>query len=342
MKNKTTLTIMIIIFIILMAGCGPSPEEQAATAAAMTAAAATNTPMPSATPIPPTPVPYDLTVIVLDDKDNPINEANVILPESGDEQPVQTDLDGRVSWMDLPGETISLFTSSQGYAKLEQTSTIERGSNEIKLVMERDPFQILPAEACEPGQDLLYLEDFEDGDAQEWQDLERPKWSFGDDEINGKTLSLYNPDSGASTQYPAEFGNAVWSFDIKMNGLVDMHINWHFKESDDGLSRYLVAYKSNEHFQMHFIAPGTGYGLGEVSPPVFEEGTWYRFSFAYYDGKLDVWADNKLILGVDHKETLIETGGFGFMIEPQEGLALDNVVVCGLNEPFQPVVEETQ
>jgi len=342
MKNKTTLTIMIIILIILMAGCRPSPEEQAASAAAMTAAAATNTPVPSATPIPPTPVPYDLTVIVLDDKDNPIKEANVILPESGDEQPIQTDLDGQVSWMDLPGDTISLIASSQGYAILEQTSSIERGSNEVILVMERDPFQILPAEACGPGQDLLYLEDFEDGDAQEWQDLERPKWSFGDDEINGKTLSLYTPDSVASTQYQAEFGNAVWSFDIKMNGPVDLHINWHSKESEDGSSRYFVAYKSNEHFQLHFMAPGTGYGLGEVSPPVFEEGSWHRFSFAYFDGKLDVWADNILILGVDHKDQPIENGGFSYIIEPGEGLALDNVVVCGLNEPFQPVVEEAQ
>ena len=42
-------------------------------------------------------------------------------------------------------------------------------SNEIVLKLERDPFGLLPSDACGAGESLLYVDDFQDGEAQGWK-----------------------------------------------------------------------------------------------------------------------------------------------------------------------------
>jgi len=48
------------------------------------------------------------------------------------------------------------------------SGAVERGPNDMSIVLERDPYGVLPASACAPGETLLEVEDFQDGRAQGW------------------------------------------------------------------------------------------------------------------------------------------------------------------------------
>ena len=151
-----------LIILALLAACGPSPEQ----IATMTASAWTPTPLPpTATPTP-TPAPIDLTVTIADETGTSIAGASIVFPESGNGSPVLMDDQGQYSWTNLGSEAVSLTVSAQGYLDADLITTIQRGSNEIKVTLQRDPMGILPAEACATDQKVLYIEDFQDGQAQ--------------------------------------------------------------------------------------------------------------------------------------------------------------------------------
>ncbi|MFL7870374.1 MAG: carboxypeptidase-like regulatory domain-containing protein, partial [Anaerolineales bacterium] len=159
---KRIFLAILLAAILLIASCGPSAEE----VATMTAAAWTATPSPTATPtLTPTatPIPYDVTVKIIDQDGNPIPGANVVFPESGNDGPVIVDDGGQAVWNNLPGETGTLGVAAPGYFSAEQSLSLERGPNEVTVALERDPYGLLPAEACAPGEKLLYIEDFQDG-----------------------------------------------------------------------------------------------------------------------------------------------------------------------------------
>ena len=172
-----------LLFVVLISACGPSEEAIAGKTAiaAMTIAAAwtptpdsTSTPEATSTPVPPTTtptntssptptlVPFDLSVQVTDGEGSAVEGATVKLLEL-DRDTQTTDASGQVSWSDLPGETATLFVRTQGYLVGEETIALERGPNEIVVALERDPLGLLPSEILEPGETLLFLEDFQDG-----------------------------------------------------------------------------------------------------------------------------------------------------------------------------------
>jgi hypothetical protein len=324
----------------------------------MTKAAATDTPIPTDTPVPtdtptptptptntptPTPIPYELSLSVVDEEGNPISGAAVIFPESGEGQPYITDETGKLGWSDLPGEMVSLAAAAQGYFPTDLSETIKRGPNELTLVMERNPAGILPSEACQAGQEILYLEDFEDGVADNLFDLIRPAWSIGDVEGRGKVLSSYSPQSPSNTGIQAAYGNAVWSFDLQPGGPIQ--IMWHGSESEQGGSHYMISYYPGHHFQLHKVKPGMGGEVWGVPWPPLEPDTWQHFNITYFDGSVEIWLDGELIVGYDDPDPIIE-GNFGFILFPGEqpitATLFDNIVVCSLSEPFQPIAESEE
>jgi len=344
--NKRVMYIIILVFVFMLVGCGPSPEE----IATQTASAWTLTPSPTNTPTltptltptnTPTPIPFDLTVSVIDADSKPVIWANVIFSESGDEQPIVVDDAGQVSWANLPDENVSLVVNAQGYYVVELTDTIQRGQNDISIVLERDPNQIHPSEACQEGQELLYVEDFEDGKAQGWQDIIRPKWAFETIEDLGTVLTINAENEGGRTGYRGDFGNAVWLFDITTGDVKGIEINWHVSET----ARYTANYSANDYLELFFWTPTgqentTWNSLGFISPPPLNDGNWHQFAFSYYDGTVDIWVDDQLQLGVEHNDNPVEAGGFGFAFGLlEEPISINNVIVCGLNEPYQPLVE---
>ena len=333
MKKLICPFILFFIFAFLLAGCGPSDEEIATMTAAAWTPTPSPTPAPTSTPIP-TPIPYDLTISVKDKNGNLIDKASIVFPASGDDEPIMTDASGKFSWTNLPGEEVSLTVSAQGYYDSEEKTTIARGSNDISVTMERDPFQLLPSEACQPGQELLYLEDFEDGQAQAWEGIARPVWMFKELEGRGTILTA-NPSSG-ETRIEAEkleFNNAVWHMDIRRNPIVEAIWLRYIHFDDEG---YIAVFAEGRRFWIQREGQdGFDWPTRTVSRPDGE--TWEKLSFSVFDGVIDVWIDGILISGVNDPNQF-EFGGMSItMTESEESIAFDNLVVCSLTEPYVPL-----
>ena len=353
MNRKSFVLLVIVLVIILATGCSPSPEE----IATMTATAWTPTPMPTSTPLPTptsTPIPYDLTVSVKDVEGNPISGASVMLAELGeDEMAMQSsDTNGQVSWMNLPGEMITLSVQGQGYFSGELSQPIERGPNEVTVSVERDPFGLLPSEACAPGETPLLIEDFQDGKAQHWDNITaaiefnaQNGWSLVEDEPGNFVAVASNaPDFATDSYFYDElelYSNAVWRIKTKIVGKNnDAFLNWRHGWNNNGDWRYIVQYGgpallslSRLHYDAgHFNVSGSSFG--------FREEQWYFFEVGTFEGTTDVWVDGVQKNSYTDPQPM-EPGTIGLEVHLSDGsdsaYTFDNIVVCGINTPFETI-----
>lgn len=338
----------------LLISCGPSPEEQAATDVALTAAAATDTPIPTPTSTPtptPTPIPYDLTVLVIGEEDAPINGASIVLTELGEKTGTQiTDDTGFGSWHDLPGETVSFTISAQGYLPLNASETMERGANEVTFALERDPFGLLPSEICAPGERLLYVDDFQDGQAQGWRDIEYRAngWDIGPSPDNPDDLVIsHTGRSGTWTDYdPVIYEDAVWRFQYMITRPRTFTMHWHIApepyEIEDGWvddSRYQVDFLPRNLYVLRITNPIWAQPLmwSNLWNPTEE---WHTVEISTFEDRFEVWRDGKRLFVYTDPSPL---PGGGIKIEssqtadPESFVYFNNMSVCELSEPFKPM-----
>jgi len=349
-KKYFRIGLVVILIGMFITGCGPSPEEQAATAAAQTAAAATSTPTitPSPTPTPtPTPVPYDLSVSVLGVEDTPLIGAAVFFAEVMDEEwTMITDESGQVFWNNLPGETVNLSISSQGYLPQDASELIDRGPNQITITLERDPFGMLPSEACSPGENLLYIEDFQDNEAEGWF------------EINFNSLGweiLPHPDtpqdivaghsgdqSSRSNLEGSDLNNAVWRVYLMLRGSGKFFLNWNWAEptSVEGgdYSVYQMDWSPSWLAFYRYVAPSFHLNVSEGYQPI-EENQWHKFEVSYFEGRSEVWMDDDLWLAYQDPHPL-PSGKIGLEIRQTDDenfrIFFDDMSICDLSAPFVP------
>ena len=284
---------------LLLVACGPSPEEQAATSAAMTAAAATDTPTPTPTPTntpTPTPIPYDLTVLAKGEEDAPIVGANIVLAEAGEDSSSQiTDEIGQASWFDLPGETVSLSINAQGYMPQDISEMIDRGPNDLTVSLERDPYGMLPSEACLPGEQLVYIEDFQDDIAQDWNEIEYAAqgWSLiphpdtPDDTVAGHTG---DQTAGAFLE-GSDLDNAVWRVWLMATGRGEFFLNFDWAETTfegGDWSAYQLHYNPDNftHALYRYVAPNDHRAPSNRYQPL-EENIWHKYVVGADPKKLD-------------------------------------------------------
>lgn len=346
-NNSRKVIVLVLLAALLVAACGPSEEE----IAEMTAAAASPTPEPTATPEP-TPtatlVPIDVTVQVQDSAGTPITYALVSIPETGDDEPIELDEGGQLSLQDIDIESVTVLASAQGHIDTEQSASLERGPNEITITLEDDPFGLKPEDACLEGEESLYIEDFEDGEADNFQGITRPAWLFEQTEDHGFVLTVDSPEQG---QYIAlannDFGNAIWRMDVRTTtGRV--HLNWH-QELDEannccGQSRYLnVFWPGNQVFAVRFSQDGDRQ-FGNRFIPANLEPVWQSVAITYLDGVIDIWVDDVLILGFDDDQP-VANGSIGLEVPPEGSpapVSFDNLSVCSLSAPYVPPTPEPE
>jgi hypothetical protein len=154
---------IILVFVFLLSACGQSADSVATqVASTMTAVAASWTATPANTPTS-TPVPYSVAIRVVDENEISLEGAKVsvsTLQES--EDPQLSDIQGITQWNNLPGNEIEIICNLQGYKIAELREIIERGENNIDITLERDPFGLLLSENLSDGENLLFIEDFQD------------------------------------------------------------------------------------------------------------------------------------------------------------------------------------
>ncbi len=331
MKKKFLPSILILIILAASACSSYAPEATPASNAG-----GTSNPAGSAL------AAYGVKVKVTNQDGQPITWANAVVNVSGNDLSKRTDSAGQAAWSDLTGAsgTISIF--AQGYKTAHQALNLGQGSNELVVVMDTDPFQVDPAKACLPGEKMVYVEDFEDGQAQDFEDLVKPKWKLVNLPERGIVLNVNSPGGNAKTMVNAEFGNAVWQFALKASGPINVDINWHYSEvtegSSAGLSRDYIVFQPGNKFELNFSRPGESGVLAESEAPGLEPDSWHNFAIADYKGAISVWLDGKMAMSANH-DNPIEKGKFGFQINPatQAEIWFDNLIVCGLSAPYSPV-----
>ena len=336
----------VILLSMLIAGCGPSAEEQAATFAALTAAAATDTPTPTPTDTPTptvTPVPYDLSLIVTGEEDVAIVGAHVVLEEVGDEAGIQiTDEVGQASWFDLPGETVSLSISAQGYFPVEMTESVKRGINQMTVSLERDPHGLLPSQACGPGEKLLYIEDFQDGEAQGWEKfkLRVGGWGLGPHPDSlGNIVAMYNgrqwSDAGLSA---GSFDNAVWRIQFMTDSKGILSFHWRHKEGA-GFSAYSALFESGSLLVIRNNWPISNPALLNTDLNL-TRATWHQLEMSTFEGRLETWLDGRRLLVYEDPEPLPSgTIKIWFESSPdvESVIYFDDISVCELTAPYVPM-----
>ncbi|MHB0940054.1 MAG: family 16 glycoside hydrolase [Armatimonadota bacterium] len=335
-----------LIILASLAACGPSPEQ----IATMTASAWTPTPLPpTATPTP-TPARIDLTVTIADETGTSIAGASIVFPESGNGSPVLMDDQGQYSWTNLGSEAVSLTVSAQGYLDADLITTIQRGSNEIKVTLQRDPMGILPAEACATGQKVLYIEDFQDGQAQGWNFIspgingDMPNgWSVIDEDGN-KILSHGNAPQPTNDELQGfTFDNFVWHLKYKVTGKDgNMFFIWRISHEGDTSKWYVVVVGAQDKpWMVRFFHTPTGPNPMNTAQSSIrlQEGQWYNFDVVYFDGTHQVWLDGKKIMEYKDPQPY-PAGSVGFETHLDQSKVsqffLDDLRICELTAPYEP------
>lgn len=371
MKTKSFL-ILVVWLAMIVVSCGPSPEQ----VATMTASAWTPTPKPTSTPTATptsTPIPYDLTVRVTDTEGNPIPWALTLFPMSGSEEAVAVDEAGQAVWRNLDGPAGTVTVSAQGYFPGEQSFNLNRGPNEIVVKLERDPFGLLPSNACGAGESLLYVDDYQDGEAQNWPSpSENPESVYVGPAADDATNSVWTIDATKITNYgngawlganygngnqgvePGLFGDTVWRMRFMFSRPTAPSLNWHelanLKEaiqigdkfvSTAGYAIHLVGGQGKISARRNLFAPGEIL-LSDVqmdSGPFAQIAMqWHSMELSMFQGNVQLWVDGRPIIDFIDAEP-IPPGGIGIWIGPftDESLTVmyfDDIRVCELSAPF--------
>jgi hypothetical protein len=357
MKRNQYFIGVFVLSVLLLVGCGPSEAE----IATMTASVWTPTPPPTATPTPtpipsptPTPVPYGLTVSIVEEDETPIAGAQITLAEIEGDKGVQTaDESGMAAWSNLPGETVSLTVSAQGYVPTEFSGNIERGDNQMVVILAKDPHGILPSEACAPGESLLYVEDFQDGHALYWPDinLRAGGWDIGpmiDSEEN--LTAIHAPIQNFWTRMNnADFKNAVFRFQFFTTGERYLTFHWQIAPEPYELdgetienSEYQIDIASSAVWVMKHIQPVMSASLYFADRESLV-GSWHDVEISRFEETLELWLDGVQLLAYEDPKP---NQGGGVMIEAgdnidevdQNAIAyFDNFTICELTAPFVPM-----
>jgi len=290
-------------------------------------------------------------VSIVDEANAPVAGASIVFPESGDGTAVQADDQGKYSWTNLPGDAVTLNVTAQGYIAAEQTATLNRGPNEITVALERDPFGILPVEACKPGENVLYLEDFQDGEAQDWPMMSASitgdmpgGWNLMDDNGN-KILKIADaPTSGNDELQNHTFDNFMWRTKFSVTGNdADMFFMWRISHTDDGSRKRVVTVlgAANKPWMVRFLDSSTGPMAMNTAEngAMLNQGQWYDLVVTYFNGVHQVWYDGKLQLSYEDSSPF-PAGTIGFEVHLEPGkvtqFLIDDMVVCELAAPYQP------
>jgi hypothetical protein len=343
-----------IVFMLLLSGCGPSAEE----VATMTASAWTPTPLPTATPtLTPTatPVPYNLTAKVTDESGSEIPAAEIIFPESGSGQPFTADEAGQFEWTNLPGPQVTLKVRASGYVPAEQPAVLERGANEVVVALTRDPSGLLPSEACAPEENALYIDDFQDGEAQGWSEIEfrTPGWDIVPDPdnpdnmiVSGQYSDMSQGDVLGTMLTGQTFDNAVWRVLFNVTKPFPRQdtwfsFNWRHATQPFDLdgheifdSRYQLPFNFNSFGMRRLQQPVTNIGVANARNPSY--GAWHLAEISTFDGTTEAWMDGKRLMSYkDPKPIPPGTLSLELWLKGTDfPVYFDNISVCELSAPF--------
>ena len=303
----------------------------------------------------PLPLPktgYDLTLKIEDADGNPISLASVEIGEAqpGAETTLSADASGMVVFNDLPGGAVTFKTTAPGYQPTEQSAILEKGEPaEIAVALDLDPFGLLPSKACGPDEKPLYIEDFQDGAAQGWANIQaavelnaQNGWSIAPDESGNTILTASNSAAPANDDLQDyQFDNAVWRIKVIVTGSdTDAFLNWkHSFEQGDW--RYFIPFGGQQRLGLIRFTSGDGVQVAQTGASLGIK-KWNLFEISAFDGVIEAWLNGKKLFSYTDPQPL-PPGTIGLEVHLSERVKatfnFDDISVCELNAPFVPLAQ---
>lgn len=213
-------------------------------------------------------------------------------------------------------------------------------------------FLVDPGQACLEGEKLLYLEDFQDGQAQGWPEIEfkAQNWDIVRDPEEPDNLVAQNPGlhSTMVTYKGDQFQDAVFRVDFLPTGNTQPAFLWHSNNEPYREERGLV---TNSDYSIGFMHHGTQfvrytYPLPEAS---LHDGDywinhdhWQQLEISTYEGMLRVWLNGEELLTYLDPNPLPGGSigiGLGESLEEGSMVYFDNIRVCELSGPFVSIFD---
>ncbi len=253
--------------------------------------------------------------------------------------PINIENSGNTSPEEVNQNTISSTTTTEN-----DTSSGESIPGTI------NPSGLLASEACLPGERLVYFEDFQDNKAQGWPEIEyrAQGWDI-----------VTDPDSPENTviQFPCEtdtgiqlsgftFDNAVWRVFFMPKGKPNfINFDWHQNVYPDKFEAYSVGLVEGESVRVIRVS---AHSLPERIIEVVlldieqnvKKNVWHLLEISSYNTTLEVWLDGSNLLIYDDPQPLPGGQiGLGYWGSEDENpiVYFDNLTVCELSEPFEPL-----
>jgi len=193
-----------------------------------------------------------------------------------------------------------------------------------------------PTTGCPFQAKPLYTENFDDQLAQGFSGFGLGSWGY--EAIDGRGYVLVSQTSQTFlTRTRDDYDNAVWFVDVRPSP-EQTHLNWHFK-GQAGDVRYIITISDGIQI-IHRESTQAGENVAFLAEVPFTrpaEGEFVRFAVTYFNGVIDVWANDQLVASAVDPQPL-ESGSIGLEVPPNSAApaAFDNIVVCGLDQPYAP------
>jgi len=212
------------------------------------------------------------------------------------------------------------------------------------------PVGLLPSEACLPGEQLVYFEDFQDNEAQGWPEIEyrAQDWDIVTDPDSLKNKVIQFPcatDTGIQLS-GFTFDNAVWRVFFMPKGKLNfINFDWHQNAYPDKFEAYSVGFAEGSVRVIRVSAHSLPEHILEVVLLDVEQNVkkdvWHLLEISTYNTTLEVWLDGtQLLTYVDPQPLPGGQIGLGLLASEDEDsiVYFDNLAMCELSEPFSPLL----
>jgi hypothetical protein len=275
-------------------------------------------------------------VLVTGEGGGPLSGAQVSL--AGLQRREASDAQGQVTWTNIPQTDVTIAASAQGYEPAEISTSLVPGVSEVRIAMKRAPFGLLPEAACAAGEELLYAEDFQDGEVTNWGSYPP-----------GTPFAIQaDPSEAKNAVLALNFGAQDGEFQVRTIPSQDSIVR-RFKYKPGNHSRfnagwgtgqdgYFVVLSADE-FALHGITDGAVVRDLARAKPVMQQGVWHLLEIATVAGRIEVRADGAESFTYEGPPQ--EAGdllGIGSAFLPADSVVLvDDLSVCRTSGSFTSI-----
>ena len=252
-----------------------------------------------------------------------------------------------------PGEVSSTEESIQSFdlTPAASMSPSAISASQSPKIDENNSSAFPPDQACMPGEKLLYLEDFQDGQAQDWLEIEfqAQGWKIIPlpDLPEDLVASHYGNQDGKSFLQDLILENAVWRIWINYEGKGEFLLVWNHNPRPEGKIFGFTSYQmhsfisiENNNNSLYRVGwPESHISVTNVAFPI-QAGAWHLFEVINYNSQTELWMDGKRWFDYEDPYPL-PPGTVGVEVWKTEDenfkFYLDDISVCQLKVPFRSI-----